>query len=334
MENSLSFCRKCTHPARVIQRMLLIPLLILSMTACVNVPPEASGGAGRPAPVNAIASPAPISASEVYEEIAAERQAREIAAQKQAREMAAAKKAMEMAAAKAAIQKAIKPSLPVSAPRPAPAASPSPENPALAPIAAAPAAPVVKGSLAYFVPKKMVEKKASHVDLWIDRNTSEEQLKQELATKLNVRADHIRLHQVQQHDKKPDAALTPDQMSGEEIPIGGWMIAELLGKDDFKIEPEGPQRQPLNGTDRATWNWRVTPQKASDTLLDIKVWIDPNDGKPWKESYHEAVLVEATPQSWNEKLYKIAQDLNAWLTLLGIGGIGGLFAWLSRRKTK
>lgn len=301
---------------RVIQGALLISLLILSVTACVNVQTEVSGGAGRPAPVTATASPpspSPAGGSASYP-TSIER--------------------IEISSARPPIKKSSKPKPTAPAPRPAPAASPSPENPALAPIAAAPAAPVVKGSLAYFVPKKMVEKKASHVDLWIDRNTSEEQLKQELATKLNVRADHIRLHQVQQRDKKPDAALTPDQMSGAEIPIGGWMIAELLGKDDFKIEPEGPQRQPLNATDRATWNWRVTPQKATDTLLDIKVWIDPNDGKPWKESYHEAVLVEATPQSWNEKLYKIAQDLNAWLTLLGIGGIGGLFAWLSRRKTK
>lgn len=181
----------------------------------------------------------------------------------------------------------------------------------------------------------MVEKQASLVDLWIDRTVTVEQLKRELATKLRVTADRIRMRTVTDTDTEHGTPSVPAQLEGATIPIGGTMIAQLRGGNDFDIEPEGPIPQSLQNIDRAKWNWRVTPRHAAEKgmLLDLDIWIDPGPGRHLIDSYHESVIVAAIPIPWYEKLYNMAQGLNAWLALLGIGGIGGLLTWIRKKKT-
>lgn len=312
VENSLFFCRIYARTVSVIPGVLLIPLLILSVTACVNVRPEVSGGAGRPATVSPLPSPPQKGASEMYP---------------------TSTEVIEGSSARPTSMHAARPRPVRQSTRPAPAASPSPENPVLAPIVAAPATPLVKGSAAYFIPEKMMEKKPSRVDLWIDPTSSMEQLKRDFAARFNISPDNIQVSTVQDDGEKYDTAVAGKLISMK-IPIGTTMIAELRGGEGFDIEPKGPVSHKVEGADRVKWNWGVQPKQASTTKIPLylEISISSGGGKPWNNIYDAAVLVEATPQTWHEKLYEIAQKLNAWLALLGIGGIGGLYAFLSRKK--
>lgn len=195
-----------------------------------------------------------------------------------------------------------------------------------APILATPA-----GSAAYYIPRQMVEKKPSLVDLWIDRNTSIEQLKQELAAQLKITNDKINVRRVQDKGKNPGVTVMA-QLDGASIPIGGTMIAQLRGGDDFSIDPPGLISQPLQGMDRAKWNWRVTPKHASQTFLDLDIWIDPGPGKHLIDSYHESVNVDAIPESLSDKIKRWLQEINTWLAIFGVSGIGGVLAWFMKKK--
>ena len=232
-------------------------------------------------------------------------------------------------------------------PKPIKASKPAPVAPALhttgrkpaslienLPLAEAPPiTPPPTGSAAYYIPRQMVQKEPSLVDLWIDRNTSVEQLKQELAAQLKITNDKINVRRVQDKDKKPGTTVLA-QLDGAEIPIGASMVAQLRGGEDFSIEPKEPQHRSLQGTNRAKWNWRVTPKHPSETgiLIDLDIWIDPGSGKPWNESYHESVIVRAPPEPLIDKIKRLLQELNIWLAIFGIGGVGGVIKWLMSRR--
>lgn len=184
------------------------------------------------------------------------------------------------------------------------------------------------GSAAYFIPRQMVEQHAAWVDLWIDRAAPLATLKQELAAKLQIDEARIKTRSVR--DAPPSAGVLTQEISDATIPIGDTMLAELRGGDDFDIEPKGLVMQSLKGENRGKWNWRVKPKHASDPdgmALDLDIWIDPGPGKRLIDSYHESVVVTARARTWLE----IAKDFNEWLTLLGLGGIGGIVAWLVQR---
>ena len=198
------------------------------------------------------------------------------------------------------------------------------------------ALPVTRsGSAAYYIPKEMIQERASLVDLWIDRTTTIAQLKQELAAKLQVTADKINIRNVRD---RPKLSGTPtfEKIDGETIPIGDTMIAQLRGGDDFTIDPKEPVTQSLKNENRGKWNWRVTPKHESKTgiYLDLDIWIDPGPGKRLIDSYHESVIVKARART----CYEIAQDINQWLLLLGIGGVSGLITvivtWYRKRKQR
>ncbi len=195
---------------------------------------------------------------------------------------------------------------------------------------AAPPTAVRTGSAAYHIPKQMIEKEAALVDLWIDRTTTVEQLKQVLAAKLKLTAEKINTRKLRETQPGPTLA----QIDGVTIPVGDIMIAQLRGGEDFKIDPKEAMQYSLDGDGRAKWNWRVTPLRASDKglLLNLDIWIDPGPGKHLIDSFHESVVVTAIPLKWHEKLYKLIQDFNAWLSLLGIGGIGSVAAWFWKKK--
>lgn len=193
-----------------------------------------------------------------------------------------------------------------------------------------------QGSAAYYIPKQMTEKEASYVDLWIDRTTDLEQLKRELAARLQLSADRINMHRVGSTNPQSSPIAT-ERIDSATIPIGDHMVAQLRGGEDFSIDPPGPISQPLKNTDRAKWNWRVTPKRASPDpglMLDLIIWIDPGHDMQLIDSYQQRVVVEAFPVPWYEKLYKFAQEVNSWLTLLGIGGIAGVITWLSKKRSK
>lgn len=200
--------------------------------------------------------------------------------------------------------------------------------------AATPGFVTPRGSAVYYIPKQMIEKEASLVDLWIDRTTSIDKLRQELAAKLQITADKIKIRNVHDVTGGKAGSSVLAKIDGVTIPIGGSMIAQLRGGDDFSIEPKEPVPQPLHDEVRAKWNWRVTPKHASvnGMLLDLDIWIDPGPGKRLIDSYHESVIVEAIPIPWYEKLYKIMQGINGWLALFGISGLGGVFTWLLKRN--
>ncbi|MBK8761241.1 MAG: hypothetical protein IPM03_12580 [Sulfuritalea sp.] len=188
------------------------------------------------------------------------------------------------------------------------------------------------GSAVYYIPKQMVANEASHVDLWIDRTTTVAQLKQELAIKLQITADKIHMRRVH-HTEMEAGTPVMAQLDGATIPIGGSMIAQLRGGDDFAIEPKDPVQQPLQDVDRAMWNWRVTPRRVSNDglLLDLDIWIDPGPGKRLIDSYHESVIVKTAPRPWWKIVYEWLQEFDALLKLVGISGVGGLLVLLYKR---
>lgn len=186
------------------------------------------------------------------------------------------------------------------------------------------------GSAAYYIPRQMVEKQPSLVDLWIDRNTTVEQLKQELAAQLKITNDKINVRRVQDKGENPGVTVIA-QLDGVSIPIGGTMIAELRGGDDFSIEPAGLISQTLQGVDRAKWNWRVTPKHASQTFLDLDIWIDPGPGKRLIDSYHESVNVDAIEEPTLDKIKRLLQEINTWLAIFGVS-IGGVITWFMKKK--
>jgi hypothetical protein len=204
---------------------------------------------------------------------------------------------------------------------------------AAAPPSAVPEPATPTGSAAFHIPKNMREKEASLVDLWIDRRTTVDELRAQLAAKLQVTADRIGARVVR--DSGGQGGMSPvERIDGAAIPIGDVMLAQLRGGEDFAIEPDGLVRQSLAGEDRAKWNWRVTPKHAaaSGMVLDLDIWIDPGPGQRLIDSYHERVIVAAIPVSPIDELYELLKRLDEWLVLLGVGGIGGVWAWLAKRK--
>ena len=310
MENCLSYWHAYPYTARAI----LNSLLIFVVTACGSVPRESAVLPPPFTPIAAATAPAENASVSISQSQLVDTEVRSSMGTE--------------------IEKAAKSKPVVHALTPKQKPSHLVEKPSQAPVAT----PVVtipqKGSAAYYIPKQMVEKMPSLVDLWIDRTTSIDQLKRELAAQLKITYEKINVRHVLNTDEKSGVPVL-EQIDGVEIPIGANMVAELRGGEDFSIDPKGPVSRSLLGDGRAKWNWRVTPKHASTDgiLIDLDIWIDPGSGKPWNDSYHESVIVHAIPLTWYEELYKLAQDLNAWLALLGIGGIGGLIKWIySKRK--
>ncbi len=302
MENCLSFFPTFERVLRAIPGSLLM----LSLAACVNVSTEVSRDSVVPV---ASVSPSP----SLYPPTLS---------------APTSSAANETYPAKPAIKKPSKPKPAASAAHPTLAVNPPQES------STTPASNVViNGNAAYFIPAQMVEKRPSGVDLWIDPSSSMEQLKNDFATRFNISPDNIKVTAVQGDSERYDAAEAGKLISME-IPIGARMVAQLRGGEGFHIDPKEPVSRDVVGADRVKWHWDVQPKQASTSKipLHLEISISSGGGKPWNNIYDAEVLVEATPQSWYEKLYEIAQKLNAWLALLGIGGIGGVYALLSRKK--
>jgi hypothetical protein len=201
---------------------------------------------------------------------------------------------------------------------------------------------LAKGNAAYFVPDTMVLGKASRVDLWIDGATSLEQLQADLAKRLNISRDRIKV-------KTGKAAPEVGQVVGiSDVFVGAKMTARLRGGDDFAIEPAGPVTKSLDGDNRAMWDWRVTPKKSDSRglVLYIDAWVEMGANKDAFPSIDETIIVQPPPppsfweriRNWLTQAASTTDLLNKLLTGLGVvGGLGGAFAairkWFKRDKT-
>jgi hypothetical protein len=185
----------------------------------------------------------------------------------------------------------------------------------------------------------MVLGKASRVDLWIDGATTLEQLQADLAKRLNISRDRIKV-------KTGKAAPEVGQVVGiSDVFVGAKMTARLRGGDDFAIEPAGPVTKSLDGDNRAMWDWRVTPKKSDSRglVLYIDAWVEMGANKDAFPSIDETIIVPPPPlpmrlRAWLTEAASTTDLLNKLLTGLGVvGGLGGAFAairkWFKRDKT-
>lgn len=199
-----------------------------------------------------------------------------------------------------------------------------------------PAALVKEGSAVYYVPKQMTELQTSTVTLWIDAQTTLEQLVSDFASTLNLEAATVVAHRLA---VSPDYAGAVIDRSGEiastRLLVTDIMHAELSGGPEFSISPQGKIKQSLSYTGRAKWPWQVTPNRAADSAeLRINIWIDPTGTGTLTESYSSVIQVQPKPQSWLNKLYQWLSEINAWLALLGIGSVGAFVKFVQQRMLK
>jgi predicted P-loop ATPase/GTPase len=195
------------------------------------------------------------------------------------------------------------------------------------------AALVTEGSAVYYVPKQMTELQTTTVTLWIDADSSLQQLVNEFASTLNLEAATVSAHKLKiaaGSDAAEDKRI--GNIARTRLLVTDIMHAELSGGSEFTIRPHGKIKQSLSNTGRAKWPWQVTPNLAADSAeLRINVWIDPTGTGTLTESYSNVIRVYPKPQSWSDKLYQLLSDINAWLALLGIGGIGVILPFIYRR---
>lgn len=99
--------------------------------------------------------------------------------------------------------------------------------------------------------------------------------------------------------------------------VGAHMRAELIGQA-FRIEPLSPASQDLNPGSVTTWEWRVTPLKATDYGLTIKTAVEgiAADGNryPLRSTVrNQPVEVSVT---WAQRLGDTLDEAPTWLTRL------------------
>ena len=198
-------------------------------------------------------------------------------------------------------------------------------------------AKVSNGSAVYYIPKEMTELQAYPVELWVDNRVPLDDLLNEFSAKLNLEAKTLNALKLEiglDNSKKTNNRFS--DIAATQLTVSKYMYAELTGgKGELDIRPEGKVRQSLEHTGRAIWPWFVTPLNSSNELVNLKIniWIDPDGTGALTKSYTEIVQVHPKAKS----LYERLEELNSWLTLLGLGGITGVMLFIksyfaNRRK--
>jgi hypothetical protein len=182
-------------------------------------------------------------------------------------------------------------------------------------------------SVAYQVPRQMVEQRSSPVDLWIDPELTPEELRAALLAFLRENAERAQARLGESVKLAPLPQGSTDLVARSTL-AANRMVAELLG-EDFDISPKGPQELRLVRGQTFKWSWNARPKGPSGPggfQLEIRVFADPGEGRAPVQTIREVVMVIAREKSW----FEWANELDAWIKLLGGGGLGAALIWLFR----